>query len=208
MCKTEPDWTYQQVEFGEAGSNAPFLTYACSTPWPHATPENLPSVYRKHETEKRRTYEARVRDIEGASFCPIVMAATGGQAPATKALVKQLASSLAEKMDLPYHKTINWLRNRMSFACIKACIMCLRGARSRHRTPQRAWDPYAIETWIQCWTNALLKLDTQWHDPSATPKQGQLPFNLENSGPTKVCAIRDTQTKANCLLTSKTLGQA
>ena len=103
--------------------------------------ENLPSVYRKHETEKRRTYEARVRDIEGASFCPIVMAATGGQAPATKALVKQLASSLAEKMDLPYHKTINWLRNRMSFACIKACIMCLRGARSRHKTPPKGVGP-------------------------------------------------------------------
>ncbi len=36
----------------------------------------LTSVYRRHEQEKRRQYEQRVREIEHATFTPLVMSVT------------------------------------------------------------------------------------------------------------------------------------
>ncbi len=107
---------------------------------------SINAAYRKHEQEKRRVYLSRVQEIEGASFCPIVLSTSGGQAPATSALVKRLATLLAEKLDLPRTRTISWLRNRLSMAITRSCIMCLRGARSRSKVPERTWDPYAMET--------------------------------------------------------------
>ena len=106
----------------------------------------IQQTYRRHETDKRRNYESRVLEIEGASFCPIVLSTSGGQAPATQALVKRLATLLSEKLDIPRPITTSWLRNRLSMAITRSCIMCLRGARSRSKAPARAWDPYAIET--------------------------------------------------------------
>ena len=52
---------------------------------PHAPSNQHPqmeSTYRRHETLKRRTYEQRVREVEHASFTPLVMSLTGGLGPA------------------------------------------------------------------------------------------------------------------------------
>ena len=38
----------------------------------------LSSVYRKHEQEKRRHYDQRVREVEHATFTPLVLSTTGG----------------------------------------------------------------------------------------------------------------------------------
>ncbi len=40
----------------------------------------LPSCYRKHEKEKKRTYEQRIREIERSTFTPLVFSASGGMA--------------------------------------------------------------------------------------------------------------------------------
>ena len=39
---------------------------------------SLSSVYRKHEQEKRRQYDQRVREVEQATFTPLVLSTTGG----------------------------------------------------------------------------------------------------------------------------------
>ena len=39
---------------------------------------SLSSAYLKHESGKRRLYEQRVREVERASFVPIILSATGG----------------------------------------------------------------------------------------------------------------------------------
>ena len=36
------------------------------------------ATYRRHEQEKRRTYEQRVREVKRASFTPLLFAASGG----------------------------------------------------------------------------------------------------------------------------------
>ena len=50
---------------------------------PHAPSNRNTSIvqcYRKHEQEKRRSYDQRIREIEHVSFTPLVLSATGGLA--------------------------------------------------------------------------------------------------------------------------------
>ena len=37
---------------------------------------------------------------------------------------------ISEKRDIPYAKTVNWIRCQLSFALLRASIMSIRGARS------------------------------------------------------------------------------
>jgi len=41
----------------------------------------LSSVYQRHEQDKRREYEQRIREIEHGSFAPLVFTASGGMGP-------------------------------------------------------------------------------------------------------------------------------
>ena len=43
---------------------------------------SLASVYRRHEQEKKRSYEQRIREVEHATFTPLVMLTTGGMGKA------------------------------------------------------------------------------------------------------------------------------
>ena len=96
---------------------------------------SLSSVYRRHEQEKRRRYDERVRLVEHATFTPLVLTTTGGMGRAATTFFKRLASMLAEKRDVPYATTLNWVRCRLSFALLRASIMSIRGARSSRHQP-------------------------------------------------------------------------
>ena len=96
---------------------------------------NLSGAYARHEKEKRRQYEQRVREVEMSTFTPLVFSTAGGMGRAATATMQRLASLLAEKWKMPYPVTINWLRCRFTFALLRAAIMCLRGTRSRRHQP-------------------------------------------------------------------------
>ena len=100
---------------------------------PHA-PSNrripLSSCYRKHEQTKKRMYEQRCREVEHASFTPLVMSATGGLAKEATIFYKRLASMLASKWDTSYSSTLCWLRCRLAFSLLRSAIQSIRGARS------------------------------------------------------------------------------
>ena len=100
---------------------------------PHA-PSNKslapPACYRKHEREKKRAYEQRVREVEHSTFTPLVFSATGGMASEATNFYKRLASMLALKWDSPYSSTLCWLRCRLSFSLLRSAIQAIRGARS------------------------------------------------------------------------------
>ena len=91
--------------------------------------------YCKHEQEKRRHYDQRVREVEHATFTPLVLSTTGGMGRAATTFYKRLASMVAEKRDVPYAVTLNWIRCRLSFALLRASIMSIRGARSSRHHP-------------------------------------------------------------------------
>ena len=52
---------------------------------------SLSSVYRKHEQEKRRQYDQRVREVEQATFTPLVLSTTGGMGRGATTFYRRLA---------------------------------------------------------------------------------------------------------------------
>ena len=103
----------------------------------------LPACYRKHEREKKRMYEQRIREVEHSSFTPIVLSATGGMGREATCFYKRLASMLAHKWESSYSSTLCWLRCRLSFSLIRSAIQALRGARSSRGHAAR--PPSAID---------------------------------------------------------------
>ena len=57
----------------------------------------LSSVYRRHENEKKRNYEVRVREVEHGSFIPLVFSTSGGMGGLATTTYKRLASQIATK---------------------------------------------------------------------------------------------------------------
>ena len=100
----------------------------------------LSTTYRRHENEKRRAYDQRVREVEHSSFTPLVMSLTGGLGRAATTAYKRLGSLLAENTNQPYGAVMGWLRCKLRFSLLRSSIMCIRGFRSRksracHSTP-------------------------------------------------------------------------
>ena len=92
------------------------------------------STYRKHERQKRRQYEQRVREVDNSSFCPLVFSSSGGAGPAAIVFLKRLASRLSQVRGIPYSVMMGWLCCHLSFSLLCSSILCIRGARSsRHR---------------------------------------------------------------------------
>ena len=61
----------------------------------------LSSVYRRHENEKKRNYEDRVKEVEHGSFTPLVFSTSGGMGGLATTTYKRLASQIATKKDQP-----------------------------------------------------------------------------------------------------------
>ena len=80
-----------------------------------------------------------MRDIEGASFVPLVFSTAGGLGRSAAITYKRLAGLLAEKEGLSYSATVNVVRCRLSFALLRSALTALRG--SRRRLPQTNLQP-------------------------------------------------------------------
>ncbi len=70
------------------------------------------------------------REVEHATFTPLVLSATGGMANEARHFYKRIASCLATKWDQPYSCTPSWLRCRLTYSLLRSVIQYLRGARS------------------------------------------------------------------------------
>ena len=63
---------------------------------------SLSATYRRHEQEKRRAYEERVREVEHGCFTPLVFSTAGGMGKAATVAYKRLAHLLSARRDTPY----------------------------------------------------------------------------------------------------------
>ena len=90
-------------------------------------------IYRMHENEKRRLYSRRVLDIEHGTFTPLVFTTTGGMGKECLRYHSRLAELIAIKKGEQYAKTMSWIRSRISFALLRAVLICLRGYRTIRR---------------------------------------------------------------------------
>ena len=70
---------------------------------------SLLSTYRRHEQEKKRQYDQRIREVEHSTFTPLVLSTTGGMGRAATSFYKRLVAMLSEKRDVPYSKMIGWI---------------------------------------------------------------------------------------------------
>ena len=67
---------------------------------------SLSSTYRRHEQEKKRQYDQRIREIEHSTFTPLVLSTTREMGRAATTFYKRLAAMLSEKRDVHYSKMI------------------------------------------------------------------------------------------------------
>ena len=125
-----------------------FKSYAAS--YRQSPPQR---IFDTHNRQKRRLYEERIREVEGASFTPLVFASTGTTGRTSEAFLKRLASLLSDKRNTSYSETMGWLRCRVSFALLRANVFSLRGTRARDRSMEAHFPAVALsEARVQCWS--------------------------------------------------------
>ena len=122
-----PGWMWLPMVFGEVDMRDQdvrvFNPFA-----PSNSNINLDKCFAKHEREKIRVYEQWVREVEHASFVPLVMSVTGGLAKHATTFYKHLASLLADKWEQLYSTTLYWLRCSLSFSLLRSAFQCVCGA--------------------------------------------------------------------------------
>ena len=84
-----------------------------------------------HELKKLK-YEQRIREVENATFNPLVFC-TGGAGPSASKVIKRIAGKLSDKKEDSYSDIITYIRTKISFALLRSSILCLRGSRSLRR---------------------------------------------------------------------------
>ena len=90
-------------------------------------------IYRRHEEEKKRKYAQRIMEVEQGTFTPLVFTTTGGMGKECQRYHARLAELIAKKKGEEYATTITWIRTKISFAILRAALLCLRGTRRRRK---------------------------------------------------------------------------
>ena len=103
--------------------------------------QSLTATYTKHEKEKRRHYEERVREVERASFLPLVFSASGGQGKAASTFYKRLAMLISEKKE-SFSDVMAIIRCRLGFGLVRSAVTSIRGHRPRSHAAAVKFDIY------------------------------------------------------------------
>ena len=84
------------------------------------------------EGEKKRKYLQACQDRH-ATFTPLCVSVDGMLGSESEFFVKRLSDFLAAKWERPYSVVIGWVRARLSFAILRAALLCVRGSRTKWR---------------------------------------------------------------------------
>ena len=127
-----PDWI---LLLGDSGKSTKwhFFDIRVFNPFAksHLNPnQTLDAVFRKHETQKKRSYNQRVIEVEHGSFTPIVTSACGGFGKETSVFVSKLIEKVAEKNGVERSQVAGYIRTKVSFELIRSQVACIRGSRS------------------------------------------------------------------------------
>ena len=95
---------------------------------------SLKAVLQKHESEKKRSYNKRVMEVEHGSFTPLVFTSTGVMSHECSIFHKALAEKISSKQGERYDEILRYMRVRLSFLALKSTLLCLRGSRSSSRS--------------------------------------------------------------------------
>ena len=88
-------------------------------------------MYLAHKHKKKYKYNARVLQVEKASFTPLVFSTTGGMGGEADKFFKHLADKMSRKTGQRYCDIIAFIRRRLRFDLLKTCVISLRGHRGK-----------------------------------------------------------------------------
>ena len=142
-------WMLVHKVFGERGITCIFDVRVFNSHAPSNCKSTQTAVYRRHENEKRRSYQQQVLEVEHGSFTLLVSSATGGVGPAVRVTYGRLASLLAEKRSALYRQVISWLRCLLNFSLLSSTVMCIWGARSTSHGPVVRGNPLNLAACTQ-----------------------------------------------------------
>jgi len=91
---------------------------------------SIPSLYRCQEQQKKREYGDHIREVEQASFTPLVFATTGGMRKEAMVFYGRLVSLLSHRNSTAYSHTLAWMRCTLFFSLLRSATVCIRGSRS------------------------------------------------------------------------------
>ena len=101
----------------------------------HECPSNksldITAAYKKHKSEKKRGYNARVLNVEKATFTPLVFSTHGGMGNEAEAFHKRLATLIATKRGQLYSDVMSFVRRRLRFCILRSCLAAIRGYRGK-----------------------------------------------------------------------------
>ena len=100
--------------------------------------KSLPQLYNSHESEKKRTYNQRIIEVEHATFTPLVFSTSGGESPECHRFHKRLATLLSDRRKESYSETITYIRRRIRFCILRTTLIALRGYRMPKQSGQAA----------------------------------------------------------------------
>ena len=84
---------------------------------------DLPAIYHRHDSEKKRQYSQRVKEVEHGVFTPLVFSTTGGMARECSTFYRGLADMISIKQNKPYSLVVSWLHTRLSYASLHTAFM-------------------------------------------------------------------------------------
>ena len=83
-------------------------------------------------------------NVDLGTFCPLVFTTSGLAALECTRFLKRLCGMMASAETTHYSRIVCYVRCRLSFALLRAAIMCVRGARSAYHRPVNVLGELAI----------------------------------------------------------------
>ena len=102
-------------------------------------------VLKTAEKEKTRKYSAAC-EARRAAFTPFCVSVDGLLGKEAQQFLKRMGDGLTHKWGKSYAETMSWMRAKLSFAILRATILCLRGSRTKWRC--MGLDDGAPITWL------------------------------------------------------------
>ena len=93
--------------------------------------QSLSANHKKHENEKKRTYNQRINQVDHGSFTPLVFSCYGGMSRECGKFYSHAADKISEKRKVSKSLVSNWIKTKLSFALLRSCVLCVRGTRSK-----------------------------------------------------------------------------
>ena len=92
---------------------------------------------RRAEAEKKDKY-LKACEERRALFTPLCVTVDGTLGPEASRFIKHLSERLSYKWERNYSTVVSWVRTRITFAIIRASVLCLRGSRTKWRSMEMA----------------------------------------------------------------------